>query len=192
MDDRSHPFVSEEPDAPPVKMPSAAERLRAMAEMLETGASVTEVASRFRVPVRVLHRMVSNKRKAGRRSGDIVTADMLRRAAEMITEGYTFALAAKTLHVKTSTLTMHMLKNGLSATKLRGGSPRVSGDLSRAIARYREGMPVAEIVKQTGVPSRTLYSHLRKQGIAKRQLRIGEMGRERLEGERGDHHRSER
>src|SRR5580704_1477994 len=97
---------------------NAPSRLRALADALEEGESLTEIAARFRVPIRVLQRIVTPKTRRYRPATSIC-AEQLDVAAKLIAEGKTFKQAAAILRVPVSTLTATMLKRGLSAKHLR-------------------------------------------------------------------------
>ena len=89
----------------------------------------------------------------------------------MIRDGETFAATANALGVPTSTLTTTMHKHGLTARNLRQGSPRLREQFENAVLYYREGLKVAEIIRKTGIPERTFYILLGKQGVPLRQRR---------------------
>jgi transposase-like protein len=147
---------------------SAPERLRAIADALEQGDDLSDIAAWFGVPVRALHKVISPKRFLRRRSK--LGPDVLAAAANLIRHGKTFAQAAAALNVPASTLTTAMAKHGLSAKKLRSRSVR-DENLQLAILDYQSGVSVPEIRSNRGIPERTLYFHLRKQSIPLRHNR---------------------
>jgi hypothetical protein len=148
--------------------PPGPERLRAIADAIERGDDLTDIAALFGVPIRALHKVISSKRFLRRRSK--LSPATLAAAANLVRHGKTFEQAAAALNVPTSTLTTTMAKHGLSAKRLRPHSPR-DDNLQLAILDYQGGVKVPEIVRNRGIPERTLYSHLRKRNIPVRQKR---------------------
>jgi len=149
---------------------SAAERLRAIATAIESGRPLTAIAAEFRCTIRALHSVITPKRSLQRQS-EVISPDALQKATDMIRDGETFAATANALGVPTSTLTTTMHKHGLTARNLRQGSPRLREQFENAVLYYREGLKVAEIIRKTGIPERTFYILLGKQGVPLRQRR---------------------
>jgi hypothetical protein len=146
------------------------QRLRALADALEGDASLTEIAARFRVPIRVLQRVITPKNRQHRPATGM-TKEQLGEAVTMIGQGMTFKETAAVLGVHVSTLTGTMLRNGLSAKTLRPPVSPAEENIQLAIQDYQQGLKVPQICRDRKVPERTLYSHLRKQGVRLRQIR---------------------
>jgi transposase-like protein len=149
---------------------NAPQRLRAIAEAIEQGNSLTRVAARFRVPIRVLQRVVTPKRSL-RRPSKVISPKTLAAAVELIRQRHSFKATAILLKVNLSTLSSALLKHGFTAKKLR--PPDVARDekLAQAVSAYQQGAGVADICRTTGIPERTLYAHLHRQGVPFRQPR---------------------
>jgi hypothetical protein len=149
---------------------TAPQRLRALADALEGDESLTDIAARFRVPLRVLQRVITPKTRHYR-PATAITMEQLEEAAGLVGQGKTFEQAAAILRVPVSTLTATMLRHGLSAKTLRPPVSQAEENIQLAIEDYRRGLKVPQICRDRKVPERTLYSHLRKQGVRLRQIR---------------------
>jgi hypothetical protein len=110
----------------------APQRLRALADEIESGQSLTDVAVKFRVPRTALQRVLTPKTRTQR---PLLTQPVLEMAADRIRQGETFAEVAAALGVHVASLTSTMLKHGLSAKNLR---PPRSPTIDLAITYYKE------------------------------------------------------
>jgi hypothetical protein len=146
---------------------NAVRRLRAIAQAIESGKNLVDVASLYRIPLGALRRVVTPKRSL-RRPSKAISPAVLSQALELIKSGHTYQRTAEMLHVKSSTLTMVLLKHGYTAEKLRPPSER-SENIRLALADYQQGLKIAEICRQRRIPERVLYIHLKKEGIPCRQ-----------------------
>jgi hypothetical protein len=149
---------------------SAAQRLRAMADAIEFGTSLTRVAARYRVPIRALQQVVTPKRSL-RRPSKVISPKMLAQAVELVGSGHTVRYAARVLKAPLSTLTAVMLKHGYTATSLRGTNSVRGEKLALAVSQYQQGVKIAEIVWTTGIREKALYEHFRRQRVPRRQPR---------------------
>jgi transposase-like protein len=143
-----------------------------MADALEFGHSLTQVAARFRVPIRELQRVVTPKRSLCRPSA-VISPEMLAQAVELIRANHSFRHAASVIKAPLSSLTAVMIKNGYTAKSLRGPNSARQEKLDLAVTLYRQGVKIAEILWRTGLSESALYSHLRQQRIDRRQPRGG-------------------
>jgi hypothetical protein len=133
-----------------------------MADAIEAGQSLTDVAVKFRVPATALQRVIGPKRKTQRGR---LTPEILEIAADRIRKGETFAKIADALDISLSVFTATMIKHGLTAKNLR---PSPSAKFPLAITLYRDGVKMSEIVRRTGYKESTLYNHFHKHGVSRR------------------------
>ena len=157
----------------PHKLLNAAQRLRAMAEAFENGNGLTSVATRFRVPILALQRVVTPKRNLSRPS-KVISPEMLATAVGLIRQRYSYKETAQVLKVPPSTLTSALLKQGFTAKNIRPPDRVRDMKFRLAVSQYIAGVVVAEISRNTGIPEKTLYSHFRRIGVPKRQPRAPE------------------
>ncbi len=145
-------------------------RLRALADALDLGESLYDLAARFRIPIRALHRVITPKNKYYRPATSIGMDELLE-AVKLVRTGKTVKEVAAVLRVSTSTLAENMLKHGFPVSRLRTSLRDRSERLRLAAADYQDGIPIAEICLERQVSERALYTYLNHRGIALRQIR---------------------
>jgi hypothetical protein len=153
---------------PDAMMARVAKRLRAIADAIEEGNDLTDVAAQFGIPIRTLRRVAAPRpRMEPRRGKPAVSQVTLARAAKRIRDGANYREVASELGVKLTTLIRALTKRGITMRKVRDGG------LSEAIELYRSGSKLSEIRERTGIPTMTLYSHLAKSELRQKHADHG-------------------
>lgn len=142
---------------PDIMLGRTVQRLRAIADALDRGETLTDLAHQYGIPIRILRRLavLRPRTSAGRRRaiGDILLVKAIARARE----GATYREIAKELRVNLHTLRKALDRKGVTPKTVRAGL------MEQAIALYRSGMKVTAISAATGIPLPTLYAHLREE-----------------------------
>ena len=101
----------------------------------------------------------------------VISPKTLEAATALVREGKTVKAASIILAVPLSTLTAQMLKHGLSVKNIRPRDLDRDRKLSQAVSEYKNGILVAVISRNTGIPEKTLHSHFRRRGLIRRPRR---------------------
>lgn len=141
---------------PDIMLARTVQRLRAMADAIEAGATLTDLAHMHGISIRVLRRLavVRPRASAGRRRS--IGEALLTKAIKRARDGAGYREIAAELQVNLSTLKKALARKGVTSKAIRVGS------IADAIQLYKQGVRIAAIKEKTGLPLTTLYAHLSK------------------------------
>jgi transposase-like protein len=150
-----------------IKISNTVKRLRSVADAIESGESITDVALRINVPVSSLRNVCLPRpsRNAGRKPS--INPAIL---AEAIARAQTRKSAkeiAQELQINPWTLSKALAKADATPRELRAER------MKEAVTLYRQGARPKELAKRFGVSTTALYVHMRKAGLHGRRSVIG-------------------
>ena len=141
---------------PDIMLGRTVKRLRAIADAIEAGSTLTDLAHQYGISIRILRRLAVARPRASAGRRRSIGEMLLTKAIKRARDGASHREIAAELQINLSTLKKALARKGVTPATVKAGS------IEDATALYRQGLKLSAIRERTGVPMTTLYAHLSK------------------------------